>query len=412
MTESATAAGPLAGIRVFDMTLAMVGPWCAMNLGAMGADVIHIEPPTPRQMPGSERPGGGVPPSINGTSIGYISWNMNKRGLTLDMKAQEDRANAYELLKTCDVFLMNMRPDVAGRLGVDYETLSKINPGIVYCTVTGWGQEGPMRELPGADGQINHFTGMSTTNGVEGASEGELYRHSTQMDASTGNYATQAILLALVARKRTGRGQRIDMSMLRATTHLQTGRIGEYLARQTIGPRLGSAAQVVAPDRAFETGDTRQVAVAATSEAEWATFCDVIRKPELKDDPRFATNADRVDHRSELHAILEPVFKEYPLDYWVLQFRRNRLPYGWPMRWDELRYHQQVQDNGYMQLVPSTAPWGDVWTGGPPYRFSKTPERWFTTPQIGEHNDAILRELAEGRGSPTPAPAPTNAREA
>ncbi len=397
--------GPLAGIRVFDMTLAMVGPWCAMNLGAMGADVIHIEPPQPRTMPGADRPGGGVPPSINGTSIGYISWNMNKRGLTLDMKSQEDRANAYELLKTCDVFLMNMRPDVAGRLGVDYETLSKINPGIVYCTVTGWGQDGPMRELPGADGQINHFTGMSTTNGVEGATEGELYRHSTQMDASTGNYATQAILLALVGRKRTGKGQRIDISMLRATTHLQSARIGEYLARKTINPGLGSAAQVVAPDRAFETGDTRQVAVAATSEAEWATFCDVVGMPELKTDPRFATNADRVDHRSELHAILEPRFKEFPLDYWVLQFRRNKLPYGWPMRWDELRYHEQVRANGYINLVPSNAFWGEVWTGGAPYHFSKTPTTWFTTPEIGEHNEDILRELAAGRGAATPAPA-------
>ena len=396
--------GPLAGIRVFDMTLAMVGPWCAMNLGAMGADVIHIEPPQPRTMPGADRPGGGVPPSINGTSIGYISWNMNKRGLTLDMKAQEDRANAYELLKTCDVFLMNMRPDVAGRLGVDYETLSKINPGIVYCTVTGWGQDGPMRELPGADGQINHFTGMSTTNGVEGATEGELYRHSTQMDASTGNYATQAILLALVGRKRTGRGQRIDISMLRATTHLQTARIGEFLARKTINPGLGSAAQVVAPDRAFLTGDQRYVAVAATSEAEWRTFCDVVGVPELKEDARFATNSDRVEHRAELHAVLEPKFLEYPLDYWVLQFRRNQLPYGWPMRFDELRYHEQVRENGYMQFVPSNAPWGQVWTGGAPYQFSKTPTTWFSTPEIGEHNEEILRELAEGRSA---APAPT-----
>ncbi|MEI7926604.1 MAG: CoA transferase, partial [Chloroflexota bacterium] len=224
-------------------------------------------------------------------------------------------------------------------------------------------------------------------------------------DASTGNYATQAILLALVGRKRTGKGQRIDISMLRATTHLQSARIGEYLARKTINPGLGSAAQVVAPDRAFETGDTRQVAVAATSEAEWATFCDVVGMPELKADPRFATNADRVDHRAELHAILEPRFKEFPLDYWVLQFRRNRLPYGWPMRWDELRYHEQVRANGYINLVPSNASWGEVWTGGAPYHFSKTPTTWFTTPEIGEHNEEILRELAAGRGAATPAPA-------
>ena len=117
--------------------------------------------------PGASIPG--VPPSINGNSIGYISWNMNKRGLMLDMKDPAQRANAYELLKTCDVFLMNMRPDVAGRLGVDYETVSQINPGIVYCTVTGWGQTGPMRDMQGNDGLINYYTGMATTNGAEGA---------------------------------------------------------------------------------------------------------------------------------------------------------------------------------------------------------------------------------------------------
>src|SRR5262245_16246035 len=120
--EAEMAEGPLSGIRVFDLTLAMVGPWASMQLGAMGADVIHIEQP-------EQRVGGfQVPPTINGTSIGYISWNMNKRGATFDLKNPQDRANAYELIKTCDVFLMNMRPDVAARLGVDYETVSQINP--------------------------------------------------------------------------------------------------------------------------------------------------------------------------------------------------------------------------------------------------------------------------------------------
>ncbi len=395
-------AGPLNGIRVFDMTLAMVGPWCAMQLGAMGADVIHIEPPFQRNAGQPGRPGGaipGVPPSINGNSIGYISWNMNKRGLTLDMKDPKDRANAYELLKTCDVFLMNMRPDVAGRLGVDYETVSQINPGIVYCTVTGWGQTGPMRDLPGADGQINYFTGMSTTNGAEGNEHGELYRHSTQMDATTGNYACQSILLGLVARKRTGKGQRIDISMMRAASALQTARIAEYLSRGTVNPALGANAQVVAPDNAFMAADARYVSVAATSEAEWVKFCKVIEHPELVDDIRFATNSDRVDHRDELNEILKPIFAAFPVDYWVLQFRRNKLPHGWLMHWDELRNHHQVMANEYIVQVPSEQPWGDVWTGGPPYRFSKTPAKWFATPNIGEHNDQIIAEIEAHRAA-------------
>ncbi len=249
MGRPAVPNGPLSGIRVFDLTIAMVGPWCAMQLGAMGADVVHVE----------SRDAGraGVPPSINGTSIGYITWNMNKRGIQFDLKAQDDRADAYELLKTCDVFLMNMRPDVAARLGVDYESVSKINPGLIYVAVTGWGQAGPMRDLPGADGQIQHYTGFGSASGVEGTDEGEIYRHFTQMDATTGNYACQAILMGLLARKRTGKGQRIDVSMLRATSALQTGRMTEALVSGQDPKPMGSKAQSVAPSQAFLCHDQR-----------------------------------------------------------------------------------------------------------------------------------------------------------
>jgi len=281
--------GPLSGIRVFDMTLAMVGPWGAMQLGGMGADVIHIEQPTAT--------GAGVPPTINGTSIGYIAWNMNKRGLTLDMKSPQDRANAYDLLKTCDVFMMNMRPDVAGRLGVDYETLSQINPGIVYCTITGWGQSGPMRDVPGADPQVRFFTGFHQGVGAEDAPADEVYRRYTLFDATTGNYAAQAILMALVARKKSGKGQRIDLSMMRAGSAVQTPRIAEYLATKQEPVPMGSQGQSTAPDRAYLTSDGRWLGLSATSEAEWRGFAKAIQHPELLEDARFATNGDRVDHR-------------------------------------------------------------------------------------------------------------------
>src|SRR4051812_30759921 len=126
--------GPLEGIRVFDLTAWMVGPWAGMQLGALGADVIHIEQPDVDW----KTLGAGVPPTINGTSVGYIAWNMNKRGLFLDLKDPADQQTAFDLLKTCDVFLMNMRPGVEKRLGLGYEAVAEINPGIVYCTITGW----------------------------------------------------------------------------------------------------------------------------------------------------------------------------------------------------------------------------------------------------------------------------------
>ena len=375
------------------MTIFMVGPWASMQLGALGADVVHIEQPDLDWA----TLGAGVPPTINGTSIGYISWNMNKRAFSLDMKLEEYRRRAYELLKTCDVFLMNMRPGVAERLGVGYEDVAKINPRIVYCSVTGWGTTGPMADLPGADGQVQYVTGFASATGKEGGAP-EIYRHFTQMDGTSGNYAAQAITMALVARARTGKGQRIDLSMLRAGTALQSARIAEYFASGKLAERLGSAGAATAPDQAFLCEDKEWIGVSATSKAEWTLFCDTIDKPELKDDPRFKTNADRVDHRKELADILTTVFASRPRDHWMFYMRRAGLPCGYQMRWDVLRNHRQVLENNYL-LDVETAGWGEVTTGGPAWHFSDTPERWFGTPFPGQHDKEILAELEAARAA-------------
>lgn len=391
--------GPLAGIRVFDLTMWMVGPWASMQLGAMGADVIHIE------QPGVDWStlGAGVPPTINGTSIGYITWNMNKRGLFLDLKSPEDRATALELLKTCDVFLINMRTGVAGRLGLDYETVAQINPGIVYCSVTGWGESGPMAERPGADVQMQYFSGFWSTNGAPGG-EREVYRHFTQIDATTGNYAAQAILMALLARKRTGRGQRIEIAMLRAAAALQTARIAEYLATGEVAQPLGSAAFATAPDQAFLCEDQQYIGVSVTSEPEWHAFCAALERPELVDDPRFATNIERVSRRDELAALLTPLFAAKPQYYWMMRLNRAGVPCGYPLRIEQLKHHRQVTENDYLVDVETSA-WGQVMTGGPPWRFSRTPARWSGTPAPGEHTGDILDELPQRRPTPAALPA-------
>ncbi|MGE3858023.1 MAG: CoA transferase, partial [Dehalococcoidia bacterium] len=250
----------------------------------------------------------------------------------------------------------------------------------------------PMRDLPGADGQIQHFTGFGSENGVEGTTEGEIYRHFTQMDATTGNYACQAILMGLLARKRTGKGQRIDVSMLKAISSLQSGRIAEHLSSGQDPKPLGSKSQAVAPSQAFLCQDVRTLGVEATNEAEWRGLTQAIGKPELAEDPRFATNSDRVAHRDELSAILEPVFGSMPLDYWVMELGKAGVPCARPMRWDELKVHPQVTENGYLVDI-ETKSWGTVKTGGPPWHFEKSPARWFRTPEFGEHSDEIMREV-------------------
>lgn len=398
------AAGPLDGVRVFDMTLWLVGPWASMQLGALGADVIHIEQPglDPQTL------GGGAPPTLDGTSVGYITWNMNKRGLFLDLKSPADRETAYRLLATCDVLLVNMRYGTTERLGMGYEQVRAVNPRVVYTTITGWGEQGPMRDKPGADIQHQYFTGFWSTNGARGGRP-EVYRHFTQMDATTGNVAAQAVLMGLLARHRTGEGQRIHVSMLRAAMALQSLRIAEHLASGELHQPLGSAGFAAAPDQAFCCGDGRWIGVSATSEEEWQRLAAALADseasglPQLMSDARFAANVDRVRHRDELALLLQDAFAQFPRDYWLLRLGAARVPCGFPLTWDVLRDHAQALENGYIREV-QTSGWGRVQTGGPPWALERTPARWFGTSLPGEQTGEILDELASrAAAAPTAA---------
>lgn len=393
--------GPLDGVRVFDLTLWMVGPWASLQLGALGADVIHIE------QPGVDWStlGAGVPPLIHGTSAGYITWNMNKRGLFLDLKSPDDRQTAYELLQTCDVFLINMRPGAAERMGVGYEQVRAANPNIIYTAVTGWGEVGPMRNEPGADPQCQYFTGFWSVSGKRGG-QGEVYRHFTQLDGSTGNATAQAVLMGLLARKRTGNGQRIHVGMVRAGMALQSHRIAEYLATGALQHPLGSAGVAAAPDQAFRCQHGDWIGIAATNQDEWRRLCGPMQESEvdvagldgLAEDARFRTNLHRVANRDALAALLQEAFVQRPRRYWMLRLADAGVPCGYPISFETLRRHAQVIENGYIREVTTTG-WGDVWTGGPPWEFSRTPTRLFGTPQPGEHTGAILDELAQRRAA-------------
>jgi crotonobetainyl-CoA:carnitine CoA-transferase CaiB-like acyl-CoA transferase len=380
--------GPLEGIRVFDLTLIMVGPWSTMNLGAMGADVIHIERPgiDDRSL------GGGIPPYMNGVSIGHITWNMHKRQMFLDLKSEDEVAVAHKLLATCDVFVDNMRPGVADRLGLSYEKLSEINPRIVYMTICGWGTTGPMADRTAADPQIQAFSGFAGNSGAEGGRP-EVYRHFTQMDASTGNYATMAVLMALLRREKTGRGQRIDLNMIQATTAVQASRIGEYLATSEQPPLLGSAAASVAPSEAFVTEDGTYIGVQATTLKQWQSLCGALGLDDLAKDERFDTIAGRVAARAELSARLQAVFATKPARWWQLKLGKASVPCARIMRFEELMHHPQVVLNHYIEPA-QTQHWGEVRATGLPWTFSRTPASVLPAAMAGEHTGDILDELA------------------
>ena len=212
--------------------------------------------------------------------------------------------------------------------------------------------------------------------------------------------------MALVARKRTGHGQRVDVSMLRADSALQTVRIGEYLSGGYEPVRLGSAAQSTAPDRVFLCEDLRYFGVSVASEAAWHALCEQIEHPELADDARFRTNSDRVEHRSALDEILEPLSRGRAAEYWALRLSSVGIPCGYPLSWPGLRHHEQALSNEYLIDV-ETAAWGTVTTGGPAWHFSATPQRWSGTPMPGQHADDILDELRSQRRVSTSTPAET-----
>jgi crotonobetainyl-CoA:carnitine CoA-transferase CaiB-like acyl-CoA transferase len=375
---------PLDGIRVFDLTMYMAGPWGSMLLGSLGAEVLHVEQPDVDW----STLNAGAPPLIRGTASGYVAWNMNKRGLSLDLKRPADLQFAYDLIETCDVFTTNMRP--LDRLGMSYEKLHEINPRLVYCHATGFGRSGPRGAERCTDAIMQGFAGGWSTQGVRDG-QGEFYRHATQIDATTGNLLVQGVLLGLLARKRTGEGQFVEVTMVDAAATMQLPRLAEHLSGTQHHPQ-GSSAHATAPDRAFLCEDGLWIGVSVTSPDEWRRLCDAVGKPDLATDERFVTNVERVEHRGELEELLAACFAGQPRAYWQLMLDRARVPWGAPLRWEHLRHHAQVLDNDYLVEVETDA-WGTVWTGGPPWRFSRTPAHMSGPPIPGIHTEQYREEL-------------------
>ena len=297
-------------------------------------------------------------------------------------------SSLYELIETSDVFVSNMRP--LDRLGFGYEKLKEINPALVYCRATGYGSSGPRASERGNDARMQAVTGFWSTQGARGGAR-EGYRHSTQIDATTGNLLAQAALLGLYARKRTGSGQYIEVSMLDAAVTLQLPRVVEHFAGAAHEPQ-GSSAFGTAPDRVFRCEDGQWLGVSVTSEQEWQRLCGAIDGDELIADARFVSNAARVHHREELEDLLAETFALKPRAYWELTLSRAQVPWGAMLRWEELRFHTQVRDNDYLTDVDAD-PWGHVWTGGPPWRFSGTPAHVSGPPIPGVDTWALKEEL-------------------
>ncbi len=309
---------PLAGVKVLDLTRVVAGPFATMWLADYGADVIKIEAP---RMPDETR--NWVPPKLAGESAFFLSFNRNKRALTLNLKTPEGKEIFWKLVAESDVLVENFRPGTMVDLGLDYAAVSARQPRLVYCSISGFGQDGPYWERPGYDLIVFAMSGIMSFTGDPA---GEPVRVNLPMcDMSAALTATVAILATLRQRDQTGCGQRIDISMYDVMVSFLTHQAMNYLATGRDPQRAGSAHPNIAPYQAFRAGD-RHFVIAVGNDKLWAGFCNAIDKPEWRNDPRFATNEQRMANRPQLVAELQTIFQRAPAAHWVERLLTAGVP--------------------------------------------------------------------------------------
>ena len=382
----------LQGIRVLDLTRALAGPYCTMMLGDLGADVIKVERPGR----GDDSRGWG-PPFVGepfgpyaGESAYFIAANRNKRSITVNLKSAEGQEIVRRLAGVSDVMVENYRTGVLDNMGLGYDDLHALNPRLVYCSISGYGRTGPYAKRPGYDFIIQAEGGLM---GIIGPEEGTPYRVGVPIiDINSGMFAATAILAALHARSQTGEGQLVDVSLLDTVVALLTNVGSNYLVGGVEPRRLGNAHPNIAPYEAFRARD-RWFALAAANQKQWATLCAAIGCPELVDDPRFATNGDRVANRPALLEALNDAFAARDADEWMAVLQEAGLPCGPINTIPDVFEHPQAQVRGLaVEAQHPTA--GPVKLTGFPYKLSQTPaEVRQAPPMLGQHTEEVLTEV-------------------
>ena len=374
----------LDGLRVLDQTQVMAGPFCAMLLADMGADVIKIEPPggeTTRAMDLEASPGVSAP---------FLAVNRNKRGLVLDLKRAEGVAIVKKLAATADVLIENYRPGVAARLGVDYPTLSAINPRLIYCSISGYGQTGPYADKGGYDLIAQGMSGIMSATGSDGGAPVKVGVPITDLGA--GLFALVGILCAVRARHLTGRGQRVDTSLFEAGLALSAWEATEYWFAGQIPRGLGTAHRLNAPYQAFRASDG-YFTVGAANDNLFPRFCKLLGLDHLVGDPRFADVALRLRNRVELEGLIEAVTVHRTRAHWLERCEAAGVPAGPINSVPEALADPHVRARGMVQELTHPQA-GRVNALGNPVKMSHTPPVMATAaPTLGQDTEAILREI-------------------
>ncbi len=395
---------PLAGVRVLDLSRVLAGPWCTQTLADLGADVIKIERPLRNGVGGDDTRGWG-PPFLRdregretAEAAYYLGANRNKRSVTVDIACPDGQRLIRRLAERSDVFVENFKVGDMARYGLDSASLLALNPRLVYCSITGFGQTGPYRDRAGYDYAIQGMGGLMSVTGpsraeiADDAPGGGPQKVGVAVaDLFTGMYATTAILAALRHRDRSGQGQAIDMALLDTQVAMLANLGANFLATGVAPQRAGNAHQNIVPYQVFESADGHLI-LAVGNDGQFAKFCEVAGRPELALDPRFARNADRVRHRDTLVPMLADVMRQRPRADWLAALEAAKVPCGPINDLAEVFADPQVQARGMAVELPH--PLADrVRLVASPMKFSVTPVQYHHAPPLlGEHTDEVLAE--------------------
>ncbi len=386
--------GPLDGIRVFDLTRILAGPSCTQMLADLGADVIKVErsgtgddtrkfaPPYIKDADGNE----------TSESAYFCAANRNKRSVTLDISKPEGQVLARQIIAKSQVLVENFKTGGLAKYGLAYYDLKDEYPGLIYCSITGFGQTGPYALRPGYDVLIQAMSGMMS---VTGEPHGEPMKSAIPVaDLMAGMYAGVAINAALRHREITGEGQRIDISMLDVMVAFSTVLGMNYLSTGEVPKRLGNQHPNIVPYQAFKTGDGDMI-LAVGNDSQFQRFCEIAGRPDLPEDPRFATNGDRLKHRDEIVPIVQELMLQKPTDFWLKALEESSISGGPINRLDQVFAdpHVNARDMTLEMDYPATKG-GKVTLINSPMRLSETPtEARLAPPMLGEHTDEVLKDM-------------------
>ena len=379
------AAAPLEGIRVADFSRVLAGPFATMMLGDLGADVIKVERPGE----GDETRTWG-PPFAGGESTYYLAINRNKRSIALDLSRPDHVEVAHRLIERSDIAIENFRPGTADRIGIGYERARELNPRIVYASVTGFGDTGPLRDRPGYDFVAQAMGGVMS---VTGERDGDPMKVGVAVaDITSGMYSAIGILAALHRAQRTGKGSHVHVSLLESQIGWLANQASNHLNGGVDPVRMGNLHPNIVPYRVFHASDATLV-VAVPNEGQWRRLCSAIGREELRDDPRFARNADRVRHRETLEPLLEAVFASKTREQWIDLLAAAEVPCGPINTIPEVFADEQVQALGMVQESPHPTA-GTVRTVRTPIGFdAEVPQVRRAPPLLGADTREVLGAL-------------------